>query len=126
MAKLKFPELFEIEIDGWRHGIEENAKNLTPKLLHSVIKEMSESFLIAIEKNYVFDILKIAENISKASNNIANPKEITFYILATFPHPEKFNDEQKQTLAKLIDQVEKKYGGAKDRLMKKWGKEKLG
>lgn len=123
MAKLAFEELFEIEIEGWRYGIEKNVSDLNPNLLHNVIKEMSESFVIAIQNKHVFNVIKIANDFSKASNKLANPKEIAFYILATFPHPNNFNSEQKMTLAKLIDQIEKEYGGAKERLKKRWAEE---
>lgn len=120
MSTLSFPELFEIEIEGWMRGIEANQKNITPHDLHNVIKEMACVFEIAIQQNYLFDLIDISNCYSKASKGKVNAKEVAFYILSTIPHPNQFNEESQKTLAEIINQVEQEFGGAKERLQKRW------
>ncbi len=125
MSSLTFPELFEIEIDGWRRGIEANQKNITSHDLHNVIKEMAVVFEIAIQQNYIFNLVEIASNYSKASQGKVNPKEVAFYVLSTIPHPSKFTEESQKTLSEIINMVDLKFGGAKERLEKRWSQKSL-
>lgn len=124
MAKLSFAELFEIEIEGWRYGIEQNITDLSPKVIFEILNEMEQVFTTSIENHYAFDLVSIATGFSKASRQLVKEKEVAFYILSTLPHPKNFNEKQKKVLAKIIDQAEKQYGGAKERLKKRWAGEK--
>ncbi len=125
MSALNFPELFELEIDGWRRGIEANHKLINSQELHNVIKEISSVFEIAIQQNYRFNLVDIAFNYSKACKGKVNPKEIAFYILSSLPHPDTFDQDGKQTLSEIVNHVDQEFGGAKDRLTKKWSQKSL-
>ncbi|MEX0598079.1 MAG: hypothetical protein WD512_16445 [Candidatus Paceibacterota bacterium] len=120
MSQLLFPELFELEIESWRGGIEANQKQIGSKDIHNITKEIASIFEMSIQHNYVFDLPLIANKFSRASNGKVNPKEIAFYILSIIPHPSNFNEEEKKTLLQIINQTEHEFGGAKERLQKRW------
>ena len=122
--KLSFSELFDIEIEGWCVGMKMNIKNLEPRAILQVIGELYTLFHAAIEKGYSFDILSVAEDFSAATEKKVNQKTIAFYILSLFPNPENLTAEQKKTMDQIIDQVEDAYGGAHERLLKRWKKDR--
>jgi len=120
----QFPKIFEVEIKGWCYGIEKYPGEIFSGLIHSVIKEMSDLFDASLTAKYVFDIIKVSEQISQSARYLVNKKEIAFFILAQLPNPEDLKPEYRETLALIIDQVEQKYGGALERLEKKWNHQK--
>ena len=121
--KLSFADLFDIEMEGWCIGIKKNIDNLDPRSILQVISELYGVFHAAIEKNYVFNIIAVAEHFSVAANRKVNQKTIVFYILSLFPHPKDLTAEQKKTMDQIIDQVEDTFGGAHKRLQKRWNME---
>jgi hypothetical protein len=119
-VKDRYDEVFEIEIDGWCYGITNFPGEVSSGLVHRVIRELTDVFRAAIEHNYVFNILNIADRISKAAKYLIDEREITFSILAQLPNPVTINEDQQFVLAQIIDQAEQAYGGAIERLEKKW------
>jgi len=123
-VKDKFDEVFEIEMAGWCCGIEKYPGEIFSGLIHAVIKELESSFRAAVEHNYAFNILDLSSRISKAAKYLVHEKEIAFSILARLPNPTTLSGEEAQyTLARIIDQVEQAYGGALERLQRKWSLE---
>lgn len=119
-VKNRFDEIFEIEIDGWCYGISHFPGEIYRGLIHRVVKELAVTFRAAIEHHYVFNLLDVAHRLSKASKYIVHEKEIAFAILAQFPHPGDFEEEEQFIEAQIIDQVEQAYGGALARLQRRW------
>ncbi|MGI6524219.1 MAG: hypothetical protein ACOX2O_02855 [Bdellovibrionota bacterium] len=123
-VKNRFNEVFDIEMDGMCYGIEKYPGEIFPGLVHALIKELSISLKLAVENYYPFDIIALAKKMSKAAKYLVNEKEITFSILAYLPHPNTLDEDGQFTLAQIIDQVEQTYGGALERLQRKWSASK--
>jgi hypothetical protein len=119
----RFDEVFEIEMDGWCYGVEQYPGEIFPGLIHAVIRELGPSFKAAFEHLYVFNILELSEKFAKAAKYLVHEKEITFSILAQFPNPAVLDEDGQFAMAQVIDQVEQHYGGALNRLMRKWNSE---
>ena len=119
-VKDRFDEIFEIEIDGWCYGVTNFPGEVSSGLIHRVIRELTDVFLASIEHNYVFNILAVAERISKAAKFLIDEREITFSILAQLPNPVLLTEDQQFILAQIVDQAEQAYGGAVERLERKW------
>ena len=117
-------ELFSIEVDGWCYGIQNYPGEIYPGLIHAVIRELAPSYRVAIEHNFPFDIVDVSKRISRAAKYLVHEKEVCFSILAQLPNPSTLNEDGQYILAQIIDQVEKKYGGALSRLQKKWAWER--
>ncbi len=122
--KDRFNEIFDIEMDGWCYGIEKYPGEIFPGLIHAVVRELAPSIKAAMEHSYVFDIIALSRKISKAGKYLVHEKEITFSLLAQFPHPTSLSEKAQFTMAQIIDQVEQEYGGALERLQRKWSYEK--
>ncbi len=116
----RFSEIFAVEIDGWCYGIANYPGEIYPELVHRVIKELRESFRVAIEHGVMFDILDIAGKISKASKYLVGEKEAAYSILAQLPNPARLPEDQMYTMASIIDKVEAVYGGTLEKLQRKW------
>ena len=119
-VKDRYDEVFEIEIDGWCYGITNFPGEVSSGLVHRVIRELTDVFRAAVEHNYVFNLLNVADRISKAAKYLIDEREITFSILAQLPNPVTINEDQQFILAQIVDQAEQAYGGAIERLEKKW------
>ena len=122
--KNSYEEIFKVELDGWCYGITNYPGEIFPGLVHRVVKELGPTFVAALEHNVIFDILDISMKLSKAAKYLVDEREICFSILAQFPHPTTLKEDGQFALAQVIDQVEQAYGGALDRLNKKWNIEK--
>jgi len=122
-VKDKFDEIFSIEIDGWCYGIQNYPGEIFPGLVHAVIRELRPSFRVAIDHNLVFDLLLISKKISQAAKYLIHEKEVAFSILAHLPSPNQLDEDGQFILAQIIDQVEQEYGGAIERLQRKWSQE---
>ena len=120
---IQFGQLFEIEMDGWCYGLQKYEGEIFPGLVHSIIRELVPSFHAAIRHNYAFNILELAQKVSKSAKYLISEKEVCFAIIAFFPNPADLNEEQQFTMAQIIDQVEQQYGGALQRLQAKWQRE---
>ena len=123
-VKDRFNEVFDIEMDGWCYGIEKYPGEIFPGLVHAVIRELTPSFKAAFEHRYTFDVIGLSRKISKAAKYLVHEKEITFSILAQFPHPATLSEEGQFAMGNIIDRVEQEYGGALERLERKWNFEK--
>jgi len=119
-VKDKYDEVFQIEMEGWAYGIANYPGEIFPELVFRVVRELEGSFIAAIEHHYVFNIVEVATMFSKAAKYLVHEKDITFCILSLLPPPAKFDEDGQFVMAQIIDQVEKTYGGALERLEKKW------
>jgi hypothetical protein len=116
----KYNEIFEIEIDCWCYGFVKFPGEITPALVHRVIKELTGIFKAAIDHNYVFNLHETAQLIFESVGKVIDEKEITFAILAQFPQPYELSEDGQFIMAQIIDQAEQRYGGVLERLEKKW------
>ena len=119
-----YDEIFKIEMDGWCYGIQNYPGEIFAGLIHAVIKELAPGFRLAIEHNYVFNVLELSAKISKAAKYLVHEKEIAFSIMAQLPIPAELAEDQQFILAQIIDPVEQAYGGVIERLQRKWAPEK--
>ena len=116
----KFDEIFSIEIDGWCYGILNYPGEIFPGLIHAVIRKLRGSFRAAVDHNLVFDLLLVSKKMSQSAKYLVHEKEIAFSILAQLPHPHELDEDGQFVLAQIVDQVEQEYGGAIERLQRKW------
>lgn len=123
-VKDRYDEVFKIEMEGWCYGLSNYPGEIFPGLIHRVIKELGPSFQEAIEHHLVFNVIETAQKFSKAAKYLINEKEIAFSILSQLPNPVGLGEDEQFVLAQIIDQVERSYGGALERLQKKWGWER--
>ncbi|RMG40334.1 MAG: hypothetical protein D6719_11215 [Candidatus Dadabacteria bacterium] len=121
--KDRYDEIFEIEVDGWCYGIQNFPGEIFPALIHGIIRELRPSFAIAIKNHYAFNILDVAAKISKAAKYLIHEKEVAFSMLSQLPNPAKLDEDEQYILAQIIDQVEQAYGGAIERMRRKWSYE---
>ena len=116
----KYDEVFQIEMEGWAYGISNYPGEIFPELVFRVVRELEPSFVAAIEHHFAFNIVEIATMFSRAAKYLVHEKDITFCILSVLPPPHKFDDEGQSILVQIINQVESAYGGAVERMEKKW------
>lgn len=119
-VKDRYDEVFQVEMEGWAYGISNYPGEIFPELVFRVMRELESSFLAAIEHYHAFNIIEVATMFSRAAKYLVHEKDITFCILSLFPPPSKFDEDGQFTMAQIIDQVEQAYGGAIERLEKKW------
>lgn len=122
-AKNSFDEIFAVETDGWCYGIANYPGEIHPALVHRMVKELAPLLREAVENNLIFNVLALAEKLSRAAKYLVPEREIAFGILASLPHPADFGEEGHFVLGQLVDQVENAYGGALDRMQQKWTRE---
>jgi len=116
----KYNEIFEIEIDCWCYGFAKFPGEITPALVHRVIKELTTIFRAAIDHNYVFNLHETAQLVHESIGGVIDEKEITHAILAQFPQPFELSEDGQFIMAQIIDQAEQRYGGVLERLEKRW------
>jgi len=116
----RYDEIFQIEIDGWCYGLENYPGEVTPAIIHRIIRELAMSFEAAIAHNVVFDLLAIANKFSQAAKYLIHEREVAFSILGQLPNPSTLPENQQYILGEIIDQVERTYGGALERFNRKW------
>ena len=119
-VKNHFDEIFEVEIDGWCYGITHFPGEVHAALVHRVFKELSVSFRDAVNNHFVFNVVDLATRISRAAKYLVLEKEVAFAILYQLPTPAEFDEEGQFVIAQLVDQVEQAYGGALEKVQKKW------
>jgi|688.fasta_scaffold1031546_2 hypothetical protein len=115
-----YDEVFAIEIDGWCFGLTNYPGEVSPQVVHRIVRELQTSFQAAIEHNVVFDILGISQKISQAARFLVHEKEIALAIVAQLPNPAILLEEQQCVLGMIIDRVEATYGGALEGFYKRW------
>jgi hypothetical protein len=120
----RYDEVFEVEIEGWCYGITVYPGEIFPALIHAVVREISPAFKKAIECNVIFDILDVSMRLSRAAKYLVDEREITFSILSQLPNPATLGEDGQFVLGQIVDQVEQAYGGALERLERKWSTER--
>jgi len=123
-VKAHYDEIFEVEMDGWCYGFSHFTGEISPALVHRVIKELAPAFRTAIERNYVFRLIPTAEKLAQAGGSVVSVKEIVFSMLANLPAPYELDEEGQFILAQIVDQAEQAYGGVLEHLERKWRKER--
>jgi hypothetical protein len=118
--KDRYDEIFQIEMEGWAYGISNYPGEIFPELVFRVLRELEPSFTAAIQNHYVFDIAALAGMFSKSAKFLVHEKDIAFCILSMFPPPSRFDEDGQFVMAQIIDKVEQTWGGALERLEKKW------
>ena len=101
--------VFRLDIDSWCYGLSRFSGNLTPKLIHALIREMSGSFLYAVENLYAFSVVRVAQRLHEVSENIVNEKELAFHIIACLPNPSILSPERFAVFEEIIEQVNRVY-----------------
>jgi hypothetical protein len=118
--KDRYDEVFEIEIDGWVFGLTNYPGEISPQIIHRIIRELATSFHLAVEHNVVFNPLQVAKKFSDASRSLVHEQEIAMAILAQLPNPAVLNEEGQCILGLVVDQVEQAYPGALDSFYDRW------
>lgn len=119
-VKNRYDEVFRIEIEGWCYGLANYPGEMTPAIVHRLIRELALSFESAIHHNVVFSILELSKLLSDSVEGIVSQREVAFAIVSHLPRPSELEEEQQYVLASILDQIEKSYGGAIDRFEKRW------
>ena len=119
-VKDRYDEVFEIEIDGWVFGLTNYPGEVSPQIIHRIIRELATSFYLAIEHNVVFNPLQIAAKFAEASRNRVHEREIAGAIVAQLPNPATLAEEQQCVVGLIIDQVEQAYPGALASFYDRW------
>lgn len=119
-VKGKYDEVFQIEMEGWAYGLSNYPGEVFPELVFRVIRELETSFISAIEHHYAFNLIEVATLFSRSAKYLVHEKDIVFCILSLFPSPARFDEDGQFVMAQIIDQAEQAYGGAIERLEKKW------
>ena len=116
----KYDEVFQIEMEGWAYGIANYPGEIFPELVFRVMRELEPSFILAIEHHYAFKVIEVATMFSRAAKYLVHEKDISFCLLSLLPPPSRFDEEGQYVMAQIIDEVEQAYGGAIERMEKKW------
>ena len=119
-VKDRYDEVLAIEIDGWCFGLANYPGEISPQVVHRIIRELATSFQAAIEHNVVINILEIAEKLVEAARFTMKPEEIASAIVAQLPNPATLMEEQQCVLGLVIDQVEQAYPGALTTFYERW------
>jgi hypothetical protein len=116
----RYDEVFKIEMDGWCFGIANYPGEVSPSVLHRIIREFSASFQAAIEHNVAFNIIDIADQMSQSARRLIHPKEIALAMVAQLPNPAVLSEDQQCVLGQIIDTVDKSQPGALDSFYRRW------
>lgn len=125
IPKHRYDEIFEIEVDGWCYAIARFEGEISPSIVHRLLKEFAPSLQRSVECHYAFDPLAVARRISKSAKYLISEKEVLFCLLTHLPRPDGLNEEAQYVLAMIVDQAERVYAGVLPRLEKKWKGERL-
>ena len=120
LAKNRYTEVFQIEMEGWAYGLSNYPGEIFPELVFRVVRELESSFTTAIQNGHAFDIIELSQLFSKSAKYLVHEKDITFCILSVLPAPSKLDLDGQYVIAQIIDQIEQTYGGALERMEKKW------
>ncbi|NDC37103.1 MAG: hypothetical protein EBZ48_03515 [Proteobacteria bacterium] len=115
-----YDAVFRAELSAYTSGLENYPGEVFPELVFRFVRELEESFVRAIEQHVAFDVIALSKQIARAGKYLVHEKDIAFCILSVLPPPTKFTEDAQFVLGQIVDQVEQTYGGALDRLAKKW------
>ena len=116
----RYSEIFAIEIEGWCYGIEHYPGEVHPALVHRIIKELGESFRMAISHGVEFNVIELAGKISKAAKYLLPERDVALSVLSQLPCPTGLNEQETQTLHAIVLNVDSVYPGTLQRLQRKW------
>lgn len=119
-VKERYNEVFEIEINGWCFAITNFPGEISPELIHYIIRELAIGFHAAIEHNVVFNVVDIAGKLSQAARYLVLEKELVFSIVAQLPNPNVLEPEQLDVLEEILRIVENAYPGTIDSFNDRW------
>lgn len=119
----RIKDFFETEIQLWCQAITDYPGEIHGGIVHGIIKEFGYVIRGSIKHAYAFDILEISEALSAAAKYLVPKKEICFSILGQFLPPYMLEEDQIEAMTKIVEEVEAEFGGAHDRLEKRWMKE---
>lgn len=120
LVKDRYDEVFQIELDGWCFGITNYPGELSPSIIHRIVRELAASLQAAIEHNVAFNILEISEKISIATRGRVHTKEIALAMIGQLPNPAILQEEQQCVLGVIIDTVDRQYTGALESFYRRW------
>ena len=121
MAK-PYAEIFAIELDCWCHGLKTVTAEIDSHVLHQVVKQFAPVMQESILSLYAFDVIEVTQRFLAASRCRIPERELAFHILSLLPSPSGLDAEQLAVLTAIVDQTEKKFSGAVQRLEKKWNR----
>ena len=116
----RYDEVFRIEIDGWCFGISNYPGEVSPSIIHRVVRELASPFQAAIEHNVVIDILAMADKISQSAKGLVHPQEIAMSMISQLPNPAILSEDQQCVLGQIIDKVDRSFPGALDNFYGRW------
>lgn len=119
-VKDRYNEIFDVEVESWCYGLGNFPGELTPALVHRVMKEFAKTFEEAINHNLIFNLVEIAKSVRVAVRNLVDEHELAYSMLAQLPAPYKLNEDQQFVIGQVIDIVEQSFPGALERLEKRW------
>lgn len=119
----RIKDFFDADVDLWCQSIKEYPGEIHAGIVHRVIKDFGYVIRAAVKHTYAFDILEVAEALSASAKYLVSKKEIAFSILGQFYPPYMYEEDQIQTMTEIVEQVENEFGGAHDRLERRWNKE---
>ena len=116
----RYDEVFKIEMDGWSFGISNYPGEVSPSIVHRIVRELASSFQAAIEHNVVIDILGIAQKFSESAKSLVHPEEIALAMVAQLPNPAILTEEQRCVLGQILDRVDQAHSGALNNFYRRW------
>ncbi len=119
-VKDRYDEVFEIEINGWCFAITNFPGEISPELMHYIIRELAIGFHAAIEHNVVFSVADIASKLQQAARYLVHEKELAYSIVAQLPNPNVLDDEPRSVLDMILDKAESGYPGITDAFYDRW------
>src|SRR5690606_4785471 len=98
-----------LEMACWYQALAAVPGEITPQLIHVLIKEMSGTFLTTINRGFSFSLTETAEKLHAVSKGAVNRKELVFHLIAQLPHPKVLSDAANETLNQILVRTEKTY-----------------
>src|SRR5262249_41765309 len=108
------------ELDCFLYGVEHYPGELSRSIIQSVVREMLITWQDAVASCCVLDVIGVARRFARAAKYEVSEEDVAFLILYLLPHPAQLTEPQQGTLATFIDQVETAYGGAVERMERRW------
>lgn len=113
-------ENFHTVIDGYCHGISKYEGEIDDEIISILIKDIRPAFEEAIENEYQFDLLAIAEQFCEATSFKVTPESVVASLLDILPTPSVIGADEQFVLAQIIDPVDQVIPGTLDRLQWEW------
>lgn len=115
-----FAKIFNIEIDGWIHGVSRYHGEFKDEMLFGIVRVLGPSVRRAIDEGISFDLVDIVIRFNKACRNMVGEVEILLAFLTNFPPPQTLKGDKRKTLLMTLSKVEQSYPGALALLEQNW------